>query len=224
MESGARINIANKQNLTPLTLAAKLAKKQVNHIDTSIIRLKLQIKCAFVLRPVAMSTAVRQRNTIEVHFHLNSIRYFSRALMDGSHLKELQLMGPTLKVMRQGMRLAIKKLGDVTHQLLVVFEFFIPQMLLQGLKAITVPRKILGPYGGCGTVIQLTFTKAASRFCNVRLSVIRDKGDRIFRMPLSHCCDWLPELSSSQTLALITCLFSSSFQRATPANARKARA
>uniref|UniRef100_A0A158PCP8 ANK_REP_REGION domain-containing protein n=1 Tax=Angiostrongylus cantonensis TaxID=6313 RepID=A0A158PCP8_ANGCA len=29
MESGARINIANKQNLTPLTLAAKLAKKQM---------------------------------------------------------------------------------------------------------------------------------------------------------------------------------------------------
>nr|CDJ83810.1 Ankyrin domain containing protein [Haemonchus contortus] len=29
MESGARLNIANKQNLTPLTLAAKLAKKQV---------------------------------------------------------------------------------------------------------------------------------------------------------------------------------------------------
>ncbi|KAK6033465.1 ankyrin repeat protein [Ostertagia ostertagi] len=29
MESGARLNIANKQNLTPLTLAAKLAKKQM---------------------------------------------------------------------------------------------------------------------------------------------------------------------------------------------------
>ncbi|KJH46089.1 hypothetical protein DICVIV_07859 [Dictyocaulus viviparus] len=29
MESGARINITNKQNLTPLTLAAKLAKKQM---------------------------------------------------------------------------------------------------------------------------------------------------------------------------------------------------
>ncbi|EPB70573.1 hypothetical protein ANCCEY_10328 [Ancylostoma ceylanicum] len=29
MESGARLNIANKQNLTPLTLAAKLAKKEM---------------------------------------------------------------------------------------------------------------------------------------------------------------------------------------------------
>lgn len=48
MESGARLNIANKQNLTPLTLAAKLAKKEVLcskfflHLLQSILLLWLQ--------------------------------------------------------------------------------------------------------------------------------------------------------------------------------------
>ncbi|VDM62966.1 unnamed protein product [Angiostrongylus costaricensis] len=164
MESGARINIANKQNLTPLTLAAKLAKKQMfmeileleggsvwayggaastayplskidtinevtgelneasalslvvygetkEHLDLldglleTVLEAKWQafgkrrmlrslmaftlyymfLVLSFVLRPIAMSTAVGKRNIAEMYSHLNTS--FTEVSMAQCHLR-----------------------------------------------------------------------------------------------------------------------------------------